>query len=251
MASDSYKIVDKKNKIPYYLQVRDQLMVAIREQRLKPGDKLPNEHQLSEMFDVSRPTIRQAIKDLEIEDLIVRYKGRGTFVSEKKVDTTLMQSFGIHDEELGKINVDFHVKVLTRKITKPSIEIAKILQIEKNEDINYFEKIRITGNKPLSFTISYIPVKLCPGIINEDLENHPSPDLIENKYRIHISKVKRYLVPVNVNYSKRIAKLLKVRGYEPFFYLQTFYYSEDGIPISYYRGFYSKERSRFTFYLER
>jgi GntR family transcriptional regulator len=110
-----YSPVDKGSKIPYYLQIKDNLLDLLDKKKIKPGDKLPNEHELAEQYNVSRPTIRQAILDLEIEGLIERMKGRGTFIKEKKLNTTLMQSFGIHDEEFGQINVDYVVNVLIRK----------------------------------------------------------------------------------------------------------------------------------------
>jgi DNA-binding GntR family transcriptional regulator len=97
-----------------------------------------------------------------------------------------------------------------------------------------------------SFTIGYASDKLCPNIIDEDLENNPISVIIENKYHIYIAKVKRYLEPVNYKYSKKVSKILKIKENEPFFYLQTYYYTQDNTPIAYYKGFYSSNKSRFT-----
>jgi GntR family transcriptional regulator, transcriptional repressor for pyruvate dehydrogenase complex len=64
----------------------------IIENNMKPGDKLPSESELIELFKVSRPTIREAMKILKAENIIEIQQGRGTFVSEKT---------GINGDPLG------------------------------------------------------------------------------------------------------------------------------------------------------
>ncbi|WP_084955844.1 FadR/GntR family transcriptional regulator [Thermoactinospora rubra] len=63
------------------VQVADQIVAAIRDEQLKPGDKLPSERELAQNFDVSRPTIREALAALELAGLAKSYKGRGTVVT--------------------------------------------------------------------------------------------------------------------------------------------------------------------------
>ncbi len=54
----------------------------IREQKLKPGEKLPNELELCDHFSVSRPTIREAIKTLMSQGIVIIRRGKGTFVAD-------------------------------------------------------------------------------------------------------------------------------------------------------------------------
>jgi DNA-binding FadR family transcriptional regulator len=61
-------------------QVADQIVLAVREQRLRPGDRLPPERELSERFGVSRPTIREALAALELAGIVASHQGRGTSV---------------------------------------------------------------------------------------------------------------------------------------------------------------------------
>ena len=60
-----------------------QLETMILEGSLKPGQKLPAERELAKQFDVSRPSLREAIQKLEAKNLVTRRQGGGTFVSEK------------------------------------------------------------------------------------------------------------------------------------------------------------------------
>lgn len=67
---------------PLYLQIKNYLMKEIAEQRLMPGSMISSEKELSEQFHVSRITVRKALAELEAENVIYRYPGKGTFVSE-------------------------------------------------------------------------------------------------------------------------------------------------------------------------
>lgn len=62
-----------------YLHVRDLLVHRFKKERYLPGRKLPTEQELSRSLGVSRTTIRQALKLLEDENIIVRRHGSGTF----------------------------------------------------------------------------------------------------------------------------------------------------------------------------
>jgi DNA-binding FadR family transcriptional regulator len=61
-------------------QVADQLVDAVREQRLSPGDRLPSERELAQRFGVSRPTIREALAALELAGIVQSHQGKGTLV---------------------------------------------------------------------------------------------------------------------------------------------------------------------------
>ena len=66
-------------------QVRD----LIRDGRLHPGQQLPAERELAERFQVSRASVREAIRTLELEGLVVIRPGAGTFVSEEGFDAAM------------------------------------------------------------------------------------------------------------------------------------------------------------------
>lgn len=71
-------------------QIINQVRTAILEGKLKPGDRLPTEPELTAHFDVSRQTLREAMRALEYLGLLeIRAgAGGGAFVSEVDMDTT-------------------------------------------------------------------------------------------------------------------------------------------------------------------
>ena len=63
--------------------ILSQLEDMILEGSLKPGEKLPPERELAKKFDVSRPSLREAIQKLEVKGLVNKRQGGGTFVSDQ------------------------------------------------------------------------------------------------------------------------------------------------------------------------
>lgn len=74
--------------LPAYQQVADQLRDLILQGQLAPGDRLPNEMELSARFGVSRSTVREALRVLASRDLVETARGvaGGTFVAHISTD---------------------------------------------------------------------------------------------------------------------------------------------------------------------
>src|ERR1700723_1040868 len=73
----------RRNKV--YEEVAKQIERLISK-KLKPGDKLPSERELAEMLQVSRSSIRDAIRGLELVGLVEPRQGAGTIVPERSAD---------------------------------------------------------------------------------------------------------------------------------------------------------------------
>jgi len=71
-----------------YLQVIDRLKSDIETGVFKENEKLPSEFELSKSLGVSRATLREALRLLEEENVIVRRHGVGTFVNPKPLFTS-------------------------------------------------------------------------------------------------------------------------------------------------------------------
>ena len=72
-----------------YQDIVGQVQGFIRDGVLKPGDKLPSERELAERLEVSRSSLREAMRALEYQGLVVSKPGAGTFVSTEQIDTLI------------------------------------------------------------------------------------------------------------------------------------------------------------------
>ena len=87
--------VSRSSAVPLHVQIRRAIQERIASGELGPGDRLPTEHEYARTFGVSIAPVRQALLDLADAGLVVRQKGRGTFVRgarlEEEID--LLTSF--------------------------------------------------------------------------------------------------------------------------------------------------------------
>lgn len=78
-------------------QLSEQLMRMIVDGQLKAGDKLPNERELADSAGISRTSVREALRDLELRGLISRKPGRGTVVQPQTRPDLHAQMLGVMD----------------------------------------------------------------------------------------------------------------------------------------------------------
>lgn len=122
---------------PKYVQAADKIRKLIEKGKLKPESKIPNEPLLSEQFNVSRNTIRDAIAMLINEGLLIRQQGRGTFVcSESKRKKRYAICFLLH--KVGNpfnspFSNDVYKGVKERMTEHPDYRL-EIREIDKNSD---------------------------------------------------------------------------------------------------------------------
>ena len=108
------KAVEKKRA---YEDVVAQIRALIDDGRLKQGDQLPTERELSETFRVSRATIREAIRTLESAKLVQSRQGDGTYVLASNEETLVQTLAAVLFNEKDTIYDIFYV----RKIIEPHV----------------------------------------------------------------------------------------------------------------------------------
>lgn len=80
---------------PKYIEIHEWIKKQIISGELKPGERMYSENELMEMFSVSRQTVRHAISRLEFEEFVVRKRGSGTYIREKKEQEKRVNSMQI------------------------------------------------------------------------------------------------------------------------------------------------------------
>ncbi|HVN95323.1 MAG TPA: FadR/GntR family transcriptional regulator [Syntrophorhabdaceae bacterium] len=131
-----------------YEDIVTQIRTLIEKGRLKHGDQLPNEKELSETFKVSRSTVREAILSLETQDLVERRQGDGTYVmatSEEAIVKPLAQS--IFHEKDDIIDIFTLRKILEPEIAKLAAEHSTQKAIRDLEDIVNKQDKSLEGGK--------------------------------------------------------------------------------------------------------
>lgn len=86
--------LDHSSFISLHVQLHNQLRRLIVSERWRYGERIPTETQLSKHLDISRTTVRIALQRIEVEGLIKRTAGRGTFVVYQPQDHVASRSIG-------------------------------------------------------------------------------------------------------------------------------------------------------------
>lgn len=124
----------RKTKV--YAEVAAQIQRLIGEGRLKPGDKLPPERELAEIFGVSRSSVRDAIRVLEMQGLVEPRPGDGTLVRKVPIDR-LVRPFA----HALSANKDLAADLFDmRKMLEPPLARAAAFRAT-DEDVRALEQI--------------------------------------------------------------------------------------------------------------
>ena len=130
-------------KTKLYEQVVKQIQRLIVEELLKPGDKLPPERELAELFQVSRSSVRDAIRTLELMGLVEPRQGEGTVVRDGSAGSAVNPLFTMLVRKREMVSELLDV----RKMLEPPLA-ARAAAHASAEDIAYLEDIlRRQGEK--------------------------------------------------------------------------------------------------------
>ncbi|MEG0857485.1 MAG: GntR family transcriptional regulator [Terrisporobacter sp.] len=155
-------MIDKSSPIPVYYQLKNDLITKISQGLWKPGECIASERELCEIYGVSRMTIRQALGELVQEDVLLKIKGKGTFVCEPTVKQEDMMSFTDMMKQTGR-NLKTEV-IDFDKIDTPE-HLTEIIPLDEVYRIN---RKRIVDNVCIAVEKVYIPIDYC-GYIDEKM----------------------------------------------------------------------------------
>ena len=152
---------------PFYLQIEAILRDQIASGDLRPGDLVPTEKTLCEQYEVSRPTVRQAIKNLEIDGLLVRQRGRGTRII-KRPEDKISPLIDIHFAQLvGVANADEILLARTGNcISPPAVRAA--FNFDEPREVFSFVRVYLTDDIPVMTSKSFLPIEIANLMKDED-----------------------------------------------------------------------------------
>jgi GntR family transcriptional repressor for pyruvate dehydrogenase complex len=135
----------RRNKV--YEEVARQLERIILK-KLHPGDKLPSERELAESLGVSRSSIRDAIRSLELMGLVEPRQGAGTVVREISADTLMNPLTNVlrHKMELVGELLDFR-KMLEPPLAARAATHASDEELEEMEEILRRQETKLHGGE--------------------------------------------------------------------------------------------------------
>ncbi|MCA9522917.1 MAG: GntR family transcriptional regulator [Myxococcales bacterium] len=237
----------RETRLPRYAEIAESLRGQIENGELNPGDRLPSERELSRALGVTRPTLRQALLDLELEGLLRRRPGAGTFVAEPKIErlTGRLSPFTRGMEQKG---LEPGARVLLVETRPASKSIAARLQLTVSAPLFYCHRLRLIGGEPMMLEKFYLPAQLVPAFDTLDLSGSIYQAL-EQQYGVVVQRAQQSLEAVAA--SKQEAQLLCVAPGDPLLMERRIAFDPAGHPVEYAKDLYRGDRFRFLSDVER
>ena len=165
--------LDRGSRVPLYFQLAQQLEDAIRDGRLRPGDRIDTETDLAERLGLGRPTVRQAVQELVSKGLLVRRRGVGTQVVAAQFSRPLELTSLFDDLDAADHRPTTQVLALREIPAEP--HVATALSITRSSTVTYIERLRLQHDEPLAIMRNWIP----SGVVDLDAERLSSSGLYE------------------------------------------------------------------------
>lgn len=234
--------IDRASPVPFYFQLAELLEEEIVSARWMPGTRVPSENELCARYRLSRTTIRQAVARLEQEGLVSREKGRGTFVSDSRPRSWLIQSTEgfFHDEFLRAGRA-----VTSRILRLERVELPRwasdALTLEPGSEGMVVERVRSVDGLVALYVINCLPAFTAEAVIGLRADESLYQRLAEAG-AVSVVGGNRSLQAVTAG--ARLAKLLEVDAGAALAYIESVTLDENDRPVDCYRAWLRTDRMR-------
>ncbi|WP_171903782.1 GntR family transcriptional regulator [Cellulosilyticum sp. I15G10I2] len=227
--------MDKKSPIPAYYQLATEIEQKIDAHVWLPGYCIPSERSLAETYQLSRMTVRQALGELVQKGILVREKGKGTFVCEKSIKQRNIMSF---TEMMQGLGIDFTTEVICFDKIYPEEDM--FLPFE-DEEVYLIKRLRIVKGVVIGEETIYIPSSLLPDLKKSDIQSSFYKYLDEKGLSVYESDASIQAVLMNETYYETFG----VTQHLPLIQVTSKNYSDEGALIFVEESVYRSDKYMF------
>ncbi len=152
---------------PRYQALKDLIVGRISSGELRPGDRVPSEHELVDTMAVSRMTANRALRELTDEGYVERIAGRGSFVADYRSRSHVLEVRNIADEIEGRGHVHA-CEVLRHSLLQARGEIAKALHVSPGSDVFRVLLVHYEQDVPVQVEDRHILASFAPDCLAQD-----------------------------------------------------------------------------------
>ena len=154
---------------PRYQQLKDLIIGRISSGELQTSDRVPSENELVEAMNVSRMTANRALRELNDEGYVKRIAGRGTFVSDFRSQSHLLEVQNIADEIAGRGHA--HSSTIIRQSRQHARgEVARALHVEQGTDVFHLLLVHYENGVPVQVEDRHVLSSFAPDCLEQDFE---------------------------------------------------------------------------------
>ena len=234
-----------KQYLPKYIQIYEWLLQQIKSKKISVGDKLPTEQALMERFSVNRVTVRSAIAKLQKANMVVRRRGKGTFLiadSPPQFVRSLQTINPVCDEHVG-VNAETSYNTLGKKIVPATEKIASLLNLTVGDEILVFTRVASSDGDPIVIEKTHLIPALAECMLDMDL-NTAYYKLLKKYCDTIPTRMTLSLHPVLPNEYEQ--EHLEIPADQPCLAVESLLFDQHGEPVEVIQSIYRGDKYIFT-----
>ena len=194
-------------KISLYQILYQKLRESIIKGEYNEGDLLPSENDLCNQYQVTRPTVRQALSQLVNEGYVRKQQGKGSIVQQLNKGLKLLSIEGTTAAFEGE---KFYSKILLQPsiVEWPQDFFYAINTEAESTNCIMLERLRTIESRNVIYEKTYITNKQMPRFIQKNLEDKSLFETLKKYYQIQITGGEQKIRAINAD--KHVAKVLQV-----------------------------------------
>lgn len=233
--------IDHQSPVPLHVQAEQLLRKLIAGPEYQAGKLLPKEVDLAKQLAISRATLRQAINKLVYEELLVRKKGVGTRVVNKKFSSKSNNWLSFSQEMSARgipvRNFELHVSWET-----PGEHLIRFFELPDNRKILKLERLRGRPEGPFVYFISYFHPRI--GLTGEEDFKRPLYELLATEFQMVADLSKEEISAMAAD--RFLAAKLEIEVGDPILFRKRFVYDQHDRPLEYNLGYYRADSFVYT-----
>lgn len=233
--------IDHQGSLPLHAQVERLLRELIEKEEYQMGKTLPGEIELSKKLAISRSTVRQAIKKLESEGLLIRKRKAGTKVAPKPVSSksnnwlSFSQEMKVRGIEIK--NFELHISWV-----EADIKLSNYFDIQVGRKILKMEKVRGTLDEPFVYFVSYFHPRI--GMTGEENFKQPLYEMLEQEHSVIATLSKEEISATTAD--SFISKKLGIKKADAVLFRRRFVYDQGKRLFEFNLGYYKANTFTYT-----
>ena len=231
--------------VPLYYQVEHVIRQRITSGEYAPGSQIPSENELSREMGVSRVTVREALRELVRDNMLVKVQGKGTFVAQHPSTGLPAMKFTGFLEELYDQVQKVSVKEVEISRVPVTDELRKLLKLDPAEsELFRIKRLRHVNDAPYAFTINFLPVEIGQQIREKELLRVPLLWILQEELKIPITRAHETVEAAAAD--PEVAERLDIPLLSPVMHVKRVMYTEPDRPLELVESYYRADRYQYS-----
>lgn len=185
-------MVDRSSPIPLWAQLLEALKARISNGEFT--DRFPTDKELTTAYGVSRQTVREALRHLELDGVLTRQRGKGTTLLKREFTQNLGTLYSLFREIEASGSEQRSITLIQTLTSNP--EIATQLGLSPSDELFFLKRLRLANNLPLAIDETFLPASIGTKLLNVNFEHTALYDELRKRCNLQPTHGDEEIVPI-------------------------------------------------------